>query len=145
MHFFLFYFVLRFFQGKNIHLLEHISLKCIDSLHPLWMIWPVVWSYPRIFINCSQLYIGCGWSYVLECNIKFITPTPSKCRNTIKLIRNSKHILRQKNVLGYHTSISQSKSSKLIYLQKGSSELYNFAGSCIVAHSMTQGITRLGR
>ena len=66
------------------------------------MIWPVVWSYPRIPINFSQLYIGYGWSYVLECNIKFITPTPSKCRHTIKLIRNSKHILRQKNVLGYH-------------------------------------------
>ena len=144
MHFFLFYFFLRFFQGKNIHLLENISLKCIDSLHPLWMIWPVVWSYPRIPVNFSQLYIGYGWSYVLECNIKFITPTPP---NAGKLSYSQPQKYPKGKIMCWDIIHQDHKQKlKVNTCTKRSSELYNFAGSCILAQSMqTQGITRLGR
>ena len=144
MHFYLFSFVLRFFQGKNIHLLENISLKCIDSLHPLWMIWPVVWSYPRIPVNFSQLYIGYGWSYVLECNIKFITPTPP---NAGKLSYSQLKKYPKGKIMCWDIIHQDHKQKlKVNTCTKRSSELYNFAGSCILAQSMqTQGITRLGR
>ena len=111
---------------------------------PLWMIWPVVWSYPRIPVNFSQLYIGYGWSYVLECNIKFITPTPP---NAGKLSSSQLKKYPKGKIMCWDIIHQDHKQKlKVNTCTKRSSELYNFAGSCILAQSMqTQGITRLGR